>query len=53
MKREFAALMATVFLVSAIAFQLMGWSNMACVSGLAGVAAWWKSGYRVHIEDEE
>nr|DAP26999.1 MAG TPA: hypothetical protein [Caudoviricetes sp.] len=53
MKREFAALIGAVFLVSAIPFQLMGWTNMAGVLGLIGVAAGWKSGYRIHVHTEE
>ena len=53
MKREFAALIGTAFLISAIPFQLMGWSVTAWVLGVIGVAAGWKSGYRIHVHTEE
>lgn len=53
MKREFAALVGTAFLISAIPFQLMGWSVMAWIFGVIGAVAEWKSGYRIHVHTEE
>lgn len=53
MKREFAALIGVAFLISAIPFQLMGWSVTAWILGAIGVAAEWKSGYRIHVHTEE
>lgn len=53
MKREFAALIGTAFLISAIPFQLMGWSVTAWILGLIGVITEWKSGYRIHVHTDE
>ena len=53
MKREFAALIGVAFLISAMPCQLMGWSVTAWILGAIGVAAEWKSGYRIHVHTEE
>ena len=53
MKREFAALIGTAFLIFAIPFQLIGWSVTAWILGAIGVAAEWKSGYKIHVHTEE
>jgi hypothetical protein len=53
MKREMCALLSLPFMVAAIPLQLMGLASLADTALAISLIALWKSGYRLHIEDEE
>ena len=53
MKREVCATVALVSMVATISLQLMKLPTLSNIALAVALTAWWKSGFRLHIEYEE